>query len=230
VPVRLHRWVQGTRPSVTDVDLDLAAWSGRTLATLHGLRLQPLDASLFPVPSTGSVAAWPDLLVEAWSAGAPWASLLAATADAVDRAGNLLVSPVGRATVLSHGDFALKNLLVTATGPVLCDWDVAMPRVAAWDLADVAVSVAGWRSREHARTVRSAYAAAGGSIAASKPEDLGPTLMVRLDYVSLLIHRALGLRAVTAEDQAAAHAQLPALLRELPHQVSVAESLATWLG
>ena len=230
VPVRVHRWVEGTRPSVTDVDLDLAAWAGRTLATLHGLGLEPLDASLFPVASTGSVRAWPDLLAAARSAGAPWAQALAATADAVDRAGNLLVSPVAQPTVLSHGDFAVKNLLVTPMGPVLCDWDVAMPRVVAWDLTDVAVSLAGWRSREVARSVRSAYAAAGGSITVPKPQDLGPTLMVRLDFVSLLIHRALGLRPATAADQAAAHAQLPGLLTEIPHQVSVAETLPSWLG
>ena len=230
VPVRVHRWVEGTRPSVTDVDLDLAAWAGRTLATMHGLGLEPLDASLFPVASTASVRAWPDLIAEAWSARAPWASALAATADAVTRAGDLLVSPASQPTILSHGDFTLKNLLLTPTGPVLCDWDVAMPRVAARDLADVAVSIAGWRRRDVARSVRSAYAAAGRSISAPVPEDLGPTLMVRLDFVSLLIHRALGLRPATAVDRAAAHAQLPALLREIPHQVSVAESLTAWLG
>jgi hypothetical protein len=113
---------------------------------------------------------------------------------------------------------------------VLCDWDVAMPRVPAWDLTEVAVSIAAWRDRDVAAMVRSAYAGAGGELLPSTPHDLGPTLMVRLDFISLLVHRALALRPASAGERATAHAQLPDLLAELPRQVALAESLDTWLG
>jgi Ser/Thr protein kinase RdoA (MazF antagonist) len=228
VPVRVHRWVEGRRPGTADVDLGLAAWTGTTLAKVHALRMQPHDPTLFPVPSTGSVQAWPDLCRQASVADAAWAGLLLSTRDAIRRAGDLLVPPADRPTVMSHGDVSLANVILTASGPVLCDWDVAMPRVPAWDLADVAVTVAGWEARDVARAVRASYLDAGGQVAPPEPHDLGPTLMVRLDFISLLVHRALALRPTTAAQQLEAHAQLPSLLNRLPGQVAVAESLDSW--
>lgn len=230
VPVRVHHWVDGVRPSVADVGTELAVWTGLTLATVHALRMKPRDAMLFPVPTTASVQAWPDLCAKASAANAAWSEQLAATLEAVARAADLLVPTVDHATVMSHGDLTLKNLLITSSGPVLCDWDVAMPRVPAWDLAEVAVSIAAWHDREAARIVRSSYADAGGELVPPTPRDLGPTLMVRLDFISLLVHRALALRPTSPAERAAADAKLPDLLAELPRQVAVAESLDAWLG
>ncbi len=230
VPVRLHRWVDGVRPSVADVGTELAVWTGRTLATVHSLRVHPRDATLFPVPTTASVQAWPDLCARASAADAAWSPQLSATRGVVVRAADLLVPTGDRTTVMSHGDLTLKNLLVTSSGPVLCDWDVAMPRVPAWDLAEVAVSIAAWRDRYAARIVRSAYTDAGGELVAPSPHDLGPALMVRLDFISLLVHRALALRSTTPGEQAAADAQLPDLLAVLPRQIVLAESIDAWLG
>ena len=228
VPVRVHRWVDGHRPDAADVAV--ARWAGRTLAQVHALALQPRDPLLFPLPSTASADAWPELVTKAREARVPWAGDLARTQAAVVRSADLL-RPVGeRPMVMSHGDLRPTNVLVTSSGPLLCDWDVAMPRVPGWDLTGVAVAFADWRESQSARSVLSGYAEAGGEVGTAVPEHLGPTLAARLDFVSLCIHRALGLRPATPRERADAHAVLPDVLRRLPAQVELAESIRDWLA
>jgi Ser/Thr protein kinase RdoA (MazF antagonist) len=230
VPVRIHRWVDGVRPGPGAVDPAVASWAGRTLATVHALALQPLDPSLFPTARNATAAAWPGLVERARVADVGWAGPLASARPWVERVSDLVVAADGEATVMCHGDLTAKNILLTTDGPVLCDWDVALPLVPARDLASVAVTLAAWRDRAVARQVVTAYAEAGGAVRSARPEDLGPTLAVRLDWISLCVHRALGLHAVTAEESREADALVPGLLLSLPDQVAVAESLADWLA
>ena len=158
LPVRIHHWVDGTPLASGPVDLEVAAWAGRTLARVHGLGLKPLDPELFRVAGSASAQAWPDLVERARSAGTGWAALLAAANPWVERMTDLFVAVRDESTVMSHGDVGQRNVLVTAAGPLLCDWDVAMPVVPAHDLAHVAVSLAAWRDKAVARTVVRAYA------------------------------------------------------------------------
>ena len=51
---------------------------------------------------------------------------------------------------MTHGDVDQKNILLTADGPVLCDWDAAAPMIPARELADVAMSLAGWKQQRSA--------------------------------------------------------------------------------
>ncbi len=230
LPVRLHRWVEGARPGPGPVPLDVARWAGRTLATVHALGLEPRDPMLFPRPGTWTADTWPDLVARTRAAGVGWWERLASAQPVVRRAADLLPAPDGSPTVLTHGDLDQKNLLVTSAGPLLCDWDVAVPHVREHDLADVAVSLAAWRDRSVARAVLGAYAAAGGRARPPRPQDVGLALMVRLDWIAFCVDRASGVRAADPDETARAASLVPGLLRELEHQVRVAESLDTWLA
>jgi hypothetical protein len=42
---------------------------------------------------------------------------------------------------MTHGDIDQKNLLLTASGPALCDWDLAAPLVPRRELADLGQSM-----------------------------------------------------------------------------------------
>ena len=65
---------------------------------------------------------------------------------------------------MTHGDIDQKNIVCGPGGPVLCDWDVAMPLVPRRELADVAMSMAGWQQPAIAREVLRGYRAAGGEV------------------------------------------------------------------
>ncbi len=228
-PVRVHRWVDAARPGPGPVTLDVAAWAGRTLAAIHALAMEPRDPSLFPVPGTWTADTWPDLVARTRAAGVSWWGLLSVAGSSVRRAADLVPAPDGTPAVMSHGDLDQKNLLVTRAGPLLCDWDVAVPLVPERDLADVAVSLASWRDRAVALEVLGAYAEAGGSVRPPRPQDVGPSLMVRLDWIAFCVDRASGVRPADRDEAARAASLVPGLLGELERQVEVAESLDTWL-
>lgn len=224
VPVRLHRWVEGRGPGPGPVDVDVAAWAGRTLARLHGLGVRAADRDLFPFPDTRTADDWPELVAAAYRSTARWADQLkAATADVA------AIAELCRAAehrpeqeVMSHGDVDQKNLLITARGPVLCDWDVAAPVVPRRELADVALSMAGWERLDIASEVVRSYRAAGGEPDIIDPTDLGPSLMVSLDWIAFNVERAVGLRQATPEEAALGERLVPELLAQLPDQLALA--------
>ncbi len=146
VPVRMHRWVGGAAPGPGPVTPEVATWAGAMLARLHLLGVRPADRGLFPSPGSGTADNWPDLARAAGQAGAPWAREVAAAAPLVAwMAGLAGAGPQASDEVMSHGDVDQKNLLLTGAGPVLCDWDLAVPLVPRHEVADVALSLAAWR-------------------------------------------------------------------------------------
>ncbi len=234
VPVRVHHWVTGSRPGPGAVDREVAASVGMTLATVHGLALRPLDPSLFPVAAASTAESWPELVERAGSTGVDWAGQMRSALPWVHRAAALL-GPDGLGedrsrAVMCHGDLDKRNLLLTDAGPVVCDWDVAMPAEPEHDLADVALSLASWRDRDVARAVVRAYCDAGGSVRSLRPTDLGPSLMVRLDFISHCVRRALGAPGVLAGLSSEAAERVPVLLAELEVRVVLAESVGDWLS
>ncbi|MFN8147441.1 MAG: aminoglycoside phosphotransferase family protein [Candidatus Nanopelagicales bacterium] len=221
VPVRLHRWVEGSRTVPREpVDDALARWVGATLARVHGLALRPADASVY-AGRWGATRAdvWPDLVAR--SAGAPWHDALAAAEPLARRASALLVDDDHAVAVLCHGDLDQKNLLVTDRGPLLCDWDVVLPMPPAHDLAHAVVTMAGWREGAVARAVLDGYADVAGRRPALVPTDLGPALASRLGWVRFSVDR--GLAGGDPGD-------LVGVLDDLAHRVEVAENLRDWLS
>lgn len=153
--VRVHHWVEGKPPGPGPVSIDTARWAGQVLAMLHGLRARPCDRSLFPVPGTDTARRWPELAEAAQRSGAAWAHLPRAAAPAVSLIAELVTSAGYRPDqeVITHGDVDQKNLTATAHGPVLCDWDLAVPLVPRRELADVAMSLGCWENFAVSREV-----------------------------------------------------------------------------
>jgi Ser/Thr protein kinase RdoA (MazF antagonist) len=224
VPVRLHTWVEGTQPGPAPVTGPTANWAGRTLATLHLLGIRAADRSLFPVPDTRTADEWPDLVSAARLARAPWADQLAAVRLAVAEIAALARAAGHRPgdEVMTHGDVDQKNILLTADGPVLCDWDVAAPMVPARELADVAMSLAGWEQQEIGREVLRAYRAAGGPATGIRPCDLGQSLLSSLDWIALNVGRATGTQPAGPAEAALGGRLVPELLARLPHELALA--------
>jgi Ser/Thr protein kinase RdoA (MazF antagonist) len=224
VPVRVHRWVNGQPFGPGVVDEETARWVGRVVATLHGLVIEPGDRSLFPVLDTASATRWPDLTEAALRSGAEWAELMQGATSSASVIAELALAAGERPEkeVMSHGDIDQKNLLATASGPVLCDWDVAAPLVPRRELADVAMSMANWRAFDVAREVIRAYRSGGGDDTEIMPADLGQPMLVGLDWVTFNVERALGLRPASGDEVELATSLLPRLLGTIPAEVSAA--------
>ena len=228
-PVRLHRWVEASPVPREPVDLDLARWVGRTLAGVHALRLRPVQADLYPGRAgLTRFEVWPDLVERSFAARAPWTAALAAGEPVARRASGLLVPWDPADEVLCHGDIDQQNLLRAVGGPVLCDWDVVLPRLPAHDLAQAALSMASWRSAGAASAVLDGYRDAGGEVGALEPADLAPCLASRLGWIRFSVDRALQARlaGVAAPDGP----DIAALVADLEHRLAVATSAQDWLG
>jgi Ser/Thr protein kinase RdoA (MazF antagonist) len=232
VAVRLHHWVGGGPVGQKTVSPGTARWAGRVLAALHGLQVRPQDRGLYPIPNTDTADRWADLTAAADRYGASWAQLLSAAAPAVSLSADLARSArfLPEQEVISHGDIDQKNLIASAQGPVLCDWDLAAPVVPRRELADVALSLGCWRDFGIAAAVVDAYRAAGGTDTAFEPSDLGPSLMVGLDWIAFNVERAIGLRPATAAETAASHRLIPGLLADLPDSVGAATRVGDLLN
>ena len=115
--------------------------------------------------------------------------------EGVARRASALLEPWDPADeILCHGDVDQKNLLAAAAGPLLCDWDVVLPRLPAHDLAEAAMSMACWRSRDAAAAVIDGYRDGGGVVGELAPQDLGPSLASRLGWIRFSVDRSLDAR------------------------------------
>jgi Ser/Thr protein kinase RdoA (MazF antagonist) len=165
---RVYRWIpsRGLQPGD-----DIGAWLGRTMAHVH--RLQPVDAPGLPDwwrtalrPRTD----WERWFTEARRRGKAWSELawdclpeiVAATADIEE------LCDGAPDCVTTHGDFKTHNLLITADGPVLVDWDSVRVDSAALEAGRVAY-IFGAGELEPMRKILTAYVEAGGTIAWSGP-------------------------------------------------------------
>jgi Ser/Thr protein kinase RdoA (MazF antagonist) len=231
VPVRLHAWMDGSAPGPDPVDASVAWWAGETLAILHNLERRVADRSLFPVPNTHTADAWPELVAAARSADVVWWRELEALTPDVARIADLVRQAVAeeREESMCHGDIDQKNIVVAADGPVLCDWDVAMPLVPRHELADVAVSLASWDRPDVAREVVRAYKRDAGEDLTLLPHDLGPSMSNGLDWLAFNVERAIGVRRASDDEVALSRRLVPELIADTPRQVDVALRLPEFL-
>ncbi|HEY3763922.1 MAG TPA: phosphotransferase [Gaiellales bacterium] len=222
--VRVHRWVDGVAAPAGPVSADVAGWAGQTLARLHGLAVAPADRSLFPYTGAATADRWPELVAAARRAGAGWADALERAGGAVFAIADLAAAAAHRPgdEVMSHADFDQRNVLLTPSGPVLCDWDVASPVVPRCELAGVALSLGAWVDMDVAREVVRAYRAAGGDAGAFAPPDLGPALMTGLDWIALNVEVALGELPAPAWRRERADGLVSELAASVPGRVQVA--------
>ena len=151
---RVYRRSRAVRP-----EDDIAEWLGRTMAMVH--QLQPLDQVGLPDWWRAAIrprSDWEEWFTEARQRGEPWADrawerlprILELTARIEE------VCETAPDLVMTHGDFKSHNLLMTASGPVLIDWDSVR--------ADSAALEAGRMAHMFGAKTLDAYVAAGGDI------------------------------------------------------------------
>ncbi|WP_329005316.1 aminoglycoside phosphotransferase family protein [Kribbella sp. NBC_00709] len=132
---RVYRWIEH---EADPGGQDVSAWLGRTMARVH--QLQPLGAIGLPDwwrPAIQAPATWEGWFAKARDQGRSWGPgclphILAATermAEICDTAPDI---------VTTHGDFKTHNLVLSASGPVLVDWDSVRTDTAALEAARVA--------------------------------------------------------------------------------------------
>ena len=154
---RVNRWIECRAVRPED---DIAEWLGRTMAKVH--QLQPLDQVGLPDWWRAAIrprADWEEWFTEARQRGEPWSD------EAWERLPRILAELTARIEevcetapdlVMTHGDFKSHNLLMTANGPVLIDWDSVRP--------DSAALEAGRMAHMFGAETLDAYVAAGGDI------------------------------------------------------------------
>ncbi|GIH67555.1 hypothetical protein Msi02_83720 [Microbispora siamensis] len=140
--IRVSQWLEGTQPEIP-ANEDLATWLGRIVAAMATVSLPgSLNEGLgYPLYPLGDWHVWLDK-AEAMEivTAKQRAQLLAAVAD-----GTQLVE-AGLATnpsfQLCHRDINHRNILLTARGPVLIDFDHSGPEVPWWELVHFALLLA----------------------------------------------------------------------------------------
>jgi hypothetical protein len=75
-----------------------------------------------------------------------------------------------------------------------------------------------------------AYRAASGTDTSFELPDLGPSLMVGLDWIAFNVERAIGVRPATPAEAQLARRLVPGLLAGLPDSVGAAMRLDDVLG
>src|SRR4051794_20439799 len=130
---QLHRWCDGHNP--TEPDDDVADWTGATLAVLHRrcgevLTVQP---GLHPLDS------WHEWLEGHDTDFAQQVRQHLPTVAAALKPPRRPGPPL--APVVTHRDIKADNVLLTASGPVLLDWDSAGPDAAEHELLRSALAM-----------------------------------------------------------------------------------------
>jgi hypothetical protein len=155
--LRSYQWINGRDLQPDD---DVAEWLGQTLATIHAIEAAPAPDGY--VYGQQPIEQWQAWLAAGERLNRSWAprlraglhellEILAWVGAALDRAGDY---------VMTHRDVEPWNVLVTASGPVLIDWDPAGP-----DSASLETCHAAFAFGSIDRTL-AAYVAAGGRLRA----------------------------------------------------------------
>lgn len=193
IQVRVWRHVDGDAPRLP-ADDGLAGWLGTTIATIAGLAIPATVEQSEPVP-------WAEVIGERTALLAAVTDLDALARDAVGHR---------PPTVLCHRDINSRNILITADGPVLLDFDHAGAQAPWWELVHHTFLLAcrdlgpEEPDRRTVRAALTAYAEAGQPTGPADVHAFGGLVAGLLDWV----------RTGMALDQAAA--SLPLVARSLP--------------
>lgn len=217
---QLHRWCDGHNP--TEPDDDLADWTGATLAVLHRRCGGDLAAQsdLHPLDS------WHE-----WLEGhdTDFAQQVRRHLPTVAAALEHLSRPSPPLTpVATHRDIKEDNVLITATGPVLLDWDSAGPDTAEHELLRSALAMGFEQQRPFARTI-AAYRRAGGRPLPADPALFHGIVDAQLRTAEWLLWRALGHRGDDPTGRAQAATECLVRLRGAAKSLRRIPEWAGWL-
>ncbi|MGK3942625.1 phosphotransferase [Streptomyces caeruleatus] len=218
---KLYDWVDGTAADPSDPEI--LGWCGRTLALLHkaGEGASGTPSSWYE--RCNPAAEWAELLEKVERAGLPWAGELGrfVATGAAELARYVSPSAPGD-VVTSHLDMRPQNVLVTADGPVLLDWDNAGPVSAERELARAVHVWSGGNDfdAEAARRVVRAYRDAGGRAVIKGLDAFSTLFATDLNYVYVQAECAVD-PTLTAEQRAFGSREAVAALRGLPELAAV---------
>ncbi|MDR6597239.1 aminoglycoside phosphotransferase family protein [Saccharothrix longispora] len=212
-----HEWHDPVPPS------PVPAWAGTTLAALHALpaggtpnrRPHPVDEWLTWLDEA------PGPLTDAVRAHLPDIAEAVALVEACD---TTALTPVR-----THGDVKPDNVLHTASGPLLVDWDGAAEDHAEWEVTRSALAFADLTDRAAFTTVVEAYESAGGRRPPADASSFAGLLLVCLGGAAWMLWRALGHRPVTPAERAAAGPHSLRLLADLRTALASLPEWTTWL-
>jgi len=225
------RFLEGAHP-VPPLSAPLAEWAGGTVAALArlGIVADPaVDADYVIHPQDE----WDEWLGEARDLGVLDAEQARALKDASIRIAEITEAGLASKPVklVMHRDFSYLNILVTAEGPVLLDFDSAGPSVPWWEMISVAWELAGpglgvmEPERALVEAGLAGYAAAGGPIGATDESAFTGQLAGRLSSTAWELWMACGHRNASPASQA----QLGRHLRlSIPALTTMLDALPTW--
>ena len=227
VPVRVHRWVEGSTCPWGPVAGSVAERAGRTLAVLHDLAVTPSDRDLFPDPGKGAAKRWASAVSSATETGMPWADDLVELGPVVERAVEMAGFGAERTRdeILCHGDVDQKNILVGPGGPVLCDWDYPTLWHPERELIDTAISLGAGQDFSVSRRVVASYEEGRGVKVHLRGSDLAPSLMVGLGWLIVNVRRATGMELVSPAQADLSRDLVPRLMPEYRRAVELIEKV-----
>ena len=163
--VRLYDWVENRTVATSD---DLTSWLGTAVATLHQLRPLPDDVQpewrwwgVFPATR------WAEWVRVGQQRGLRWAKPADRHLSFITELSERLRQTFGATAdqVLSHGDIEPYNVLISADGPILIDWESVACESATLEIGRAAL-IFGGREIEQISRILQAYVDAGGQLAA----------------------------------------------------------------
>jgi Ser/Thr protein kinase RdoA (MazF antagonist) len=195
-----------------------AAAMGALLAHLHGLGMRWSPRFDDPLEEESGEVTWAALASAGAQRDAPWAAALSqqlARIEDLARTARGLSDEARRSTrVASHRDLNAHNVLFTAAGLSLIDWDAAGPASPAWERASYATLWAarggGRHDGEAVSAFLRAYLDAGGELSADDADTLAHLVLSVEDWTRKNVRWAV--EAPTRRQDEAASSLLAALL------------------
>jgi Phosphotransferase enzyme family len=219
---RVHEWLEHRPLGAAD---DVAEWLGTTLARLH--QLQPLPSApdpqwygLFPP------AQWQAWLAEGAAQGRTWAPLLRARLPYVAETSQWIAEAFAKAGgyIVTHRDVEPWNVLMTASGPRLVDWDTSGPDSATLEAAHSLLAFAAMErpapDPDQVRRALAAYRSAGGAELRPGRDGIARRVGLRLHRLSVLLTASLGLVEPGPGESRQAETRACEQLEDLPDLVA----------
>lgn len=190
---RVYDWMPGRHAGASD---DITDWLAATLATLH--RLRPAGRAVqadWRWDNLVHEATWDHRLEAAIRHAKPWAATLQQRLAAITALTARLWDAWRTAAddTITHRDFEPSNVLVTADGPALIDWDSVGYASATLEAGCVAVSFSADDPRR-IRRVLEEYGDSGGQLAELQGDLLLQPIARKLSDLGSQITIALGER------------------------------------
>ncbi|SNY58533.1 Ser/Thr protein kinase RdoA involved in Cpx stress response, MazF antagonist [Paractinoplanes atraurantiacus] len=215
--VRVYEWIDGRPLEASD---DVSTWLGSTLARLH--RIEP-DGRPEAAPEWYRLddrALWDGWLQEGERLRKPWAPSLREGLTGILGAAAWVSRAFLEAGdyVVTHRDVEPWNVLVTATGPVLIDWDVAGPDSARLEAAQATLSFSARDGMPDPGVVRRTIGAYvdGGGVPFSGADVMVRRVGLRLGRLAERLRMSLGLQSLGPHDLAGVEARAAEQIADMP--------------